>query len=1102
MKKRTIRRLWVVVVSLLISIPALSQSTVITGKITSKDDRQGIVGASVLVKGTNVIAISDDNGSYRIAASKGQVLEFTFLGYVTQEQTVDNSNTINVELEPDATQLSEIVVVGYGTQKKENLTGAVSSVDVKKTLDSRPISDIGRALQGTTAGLSVSSITGEIGTSPKIKIRGVVGSSNGTSDPLILVDNVVVPDLSYVNPDDVQNISILKDAASTAIYGARAAFGVVLITTKSKKSNEKTSINYSNNFAWRTPTAKAEQLPAWQQGEINLLALNHYGFAPATEYNMLGTIYISNESIQKMKEWEQLYGGQSLGSEMVDGRDFEFKNNKQYYYRPWDWYSMFYKDWMPQQTHNLSINGGNGKINYNVALGYLNQEGMTKVNPDTYERYNASASINAQAYKWLSIRANTMLTKTVRETPFIYNSSATIYDYMYYLWRWQPTYPYGTYNGQPYRSAITELNQANMNNTTNNYNNFGIGTTITIIKGLTIDADFTYTSAFGMEKKSGGKLYGLDFWNVKNTTELNNSYKNYADSKLDYVQQIDSRSETFTTNAYATYTKQIKEHSFKVMAGTNLESSENSSMLAKGMSMFDDSKPELNLTYGTPLVGGSHKEWSVTGFFGRINYSFKDRYLLELNGRYDGSSSFPEDKHWGFFPSMSLGYRITEEPFMQPLKPYLSSLKLRASYGSVGNQDVGYDRFRSTLTMQNTYNWLIGGVKTVYPSTPTAVTPYLTWETVTTMDFGFDARFWKDKVGLTFDWYKRTTSNILSAGVTLPNTFGANAPLQNYGEMETPGWEITMDFNHTFGNGLRVGFSGQLTDFKTKVTKWSNGAKNLPAYDQWTSTTYYYEGMVLGDIWGYKVDRLFQESDFTWNPATSSWVLNPDIANQIALESGSFHFGPGDVKYKDLDASGQVNKGDNTVDKPGDKTIIGNTLPRYQYGFRFNAAWKNFDFDIFFQGVGKRSLWVGGNMAIPGYTSGEPWFKGQEDYWRPDNTNAFYPAPTAYGQVMRWNYEINDRYMLNMAYLRCKSLTLGYTLPQKFTQKIYINRLRVYFTAENLFEFDHLGDIAIDPETGITSGVNSTGVIAADSRSYGRSYPYQRTLSFGIQIGF
>jgi TonB-linked SusC/RagA family outer membrane protein len=995
---------------------------------------------------------------------------------------------MRVVLSEDSEILDEVVVVGYGTQKRVNLTGAVSTVDVGKTVNGRPVADIGRALQGAVPGLTVSTKSGEIGSAPTIKIRGGMGSPNGDAKPLILVDNVEVEDISFINPDDIESISVLKDAASASIYGARGAFGVLLITTKAKQKHETVTVKYSNNFAWRTPTQKPEQLPGWQQAEINLAGMKNAP-APASSYNMVANIIVDDKTMAGLKDFYEKYGdGKSLGLEMVEGRDYEYDASGLHIYRTWDWYDMYIKDWMPQQNHNFSVTGGNGKTNYGITLGYLTQEGLTKDNPDTYDRYNANLTLNTEVNKYISLRANTMYTRTDISKPFMYNSD--LYNHMYYLYRWQPIYPYGTIDGKPFRSALTELQQAPMTSRKRDYVRLGGGITLKPIEGLTIDADMIYTAIEARYHAHGDKVYAYDIFTAfTSSNALKNSYKNYISSSYDYALEERSRRQMLTNNIVATYSKRIGNHDFKIMAGSNTEESKYKFISAKRMGLLSPQKPELNLATGDQTVSSEHNSWAVAGFFGRINYAFMDRYLLELNGRYDGSSRFPKGDRFAFFPSASVGYRISEENFMKPLYPVLSSLKLRGSYGTIGNQDVGLDRFVSTLSASK--SWYINGINQTTIGTPTVVSQSLTWETVKTIDFGFDARFFEEKLGITFDWYKRTTSDILTTA-NLPQTLGATSPYQNSGKLETPGWELAVDFRHEFKNGLAITLGAQLSDYQTKVTSWTENTA-IPTYggngNGWFYTTSVYkEGMILGDIWGLQVDRLLQENDFDANGKLLSHI--PD---QTSVFPSGYKFAPGDVLYKDLDEDGFIKKGANTID-PEDYGIIGNALPRYEYGFSLGADYKGFDFNMFFQGIGKRDLWAMGNQVLPGYTAGEPYYKGAEDYWRPDNTNAFYPRPMNYSQVASGNYTVNDRYLLNMAYLRCKTLTLGYTLPKAWVNKAYIKNLRVYFTAENLFEFDNVKP-DIDPEI----DVRYVGT-AADARNFGRSYPYQRTVSFGLQV--
>lgn len=1065
------------------------QTQTAKGVVVSIEDGEPIIGASILVEGTSMGVISGADGRFTIekVPVSAKRLSISFVGM--KNITVNIGPNLIIEMETDTETLSEIVVVGYGTQKKVNLTGAVASVDVAKTIDSRPITDIGRALQGAVPGLTISTLSGEIGGAPTIKIRGM-GSPNGSGNPLILVDNVEITDITLVNPDDIESISVLKDAASASIYGARGTFGVILITTKSKMKQEKISIKYTNNFAWRTPTVKPTQLPGWQQAEINLQGVKNAP-APENSYSVIGNLLIDDATIIKMKEYWDMYGyGNQFGNEIIEGRDFVWEGTDMRMYRTWDWYDLYVKDWMPQQNHNLSISGGNGKTNYNISLSHLNQVGLTKVNPDKYVRNNANVSLNSDLNKYISVRTAVMWTRSDFEKPLSYNSD--LYDYMYYLYRWQPVYPYGTLDGKEFRSAITELNTAPMQDRIREYIRLTGGLTIKPFEGLTVDIDGVYGVTENREHKYGTpsltKGYNI-FTSYKTLQDLKNSYGSYSGASYDYVQESFGRTEALTANIVATYSKRFADHDFKIMAGSNIEKSEYKYFWAKRMNLLTPDKPELNLATGDQTNSSEHNWWAVAGFFGRINYSFKDRYLLELNGRYDGSSRFPSGQRFAFFPSMSAGYRITEEPFMEALKPALSTLKLRGSWGMIGNQDVGTDRFISTLSTV-TDSWIIDGKKVQSTGMPTLVSAMLHWEKVTTTDFGVDARFFRDKIGVTFDWYNRTTSDILTIA-NVPWTLGASAPYENMGEIRTRGWELAFDYRHRFSNGLNIGAVASISDYQTVVTEWTNNT-NIPAYGSagrgWWSTDYYKKGMVLGDIWGLQFDRFLTEADFN-----DDGSLVAGIPDQTQIYPKNYRFAPGDVLFKNLNDDNAITKGVST-DEPGDLSIIGNAMPRYQIGLSLDASYMGFDFNIFLQGVLKNDLWAAGNQVLPGYTSGEPYYEGAEDYWTPENPNAFYPRPMVYGQATSGSYQINDRYTLDMSYLRCKTLTFGYSLPKTLLSKAKIQNTRIYLTCENLFTIDNVKP-AIDPEIGVRYAGTQQ-----DSRNFGRSYPYQKSISFGLQL--
>lgn len=800
---------------------------------------------------------------------------------------------------------------------------------------------------------------------------------------------------------------------------------------------------------------------------------------------------IDSLAIVKIREWEQNYGGQNLSDEMEYGRDFELRDGKIFFYRPWNPGKTYMKDWTLQQRHNIGVSGGSEKTSYNLGLGYIGQDGVLKVNPDKFSRYTLNLGVNTSATDWLDVRGKVIYSNTRTQTPFTF--SAAQYGPWYYLYRWPAIYPYGTYEGKPFRSAVTEVEQAKMDQDKNGLSRISVGGTIKPLKGLTIDVDYTYTSTNEHLNQTGGGTMAWNFWAISNN-KMN--YTNYEPASYNKARWYSYWNEINTGKLFATYTKNLGDHAFKVIAGSDIELSKYNSQSSERSNLIDPNYGSIALTTGTPLVDGSNGQWSTLGFFGRINYAYQNKYLLELNGRYDGSSRFPTDKLWGFFPSMSVGYVLTEESFMKPAAHTLSFLKLRASYGSVGNQAVGTNPFLAKMD-PSTSGWLLPTGNSITLSTPGALPHNPSWETVKTINLGVDARFIDNKLGLSFDLFKRTTSNMISIGATLPSSFGTTAPLRNYGELTGKGWELALDFSHTLNNGIHFTITGTLSDALEKITRFANTTKALPGVIAPINTTYY-QGMTIGEIWGYETDRLFQESDFSGQDANGHWIYKANVPSQSKLESGAFYFGPGDVKYKDLDGNNEIYQGTNTVGDAGDKKVIGNSTPRYQYGFRIDADWKGFDLGIYLQGVAKRNLWASGPIVFAGFRAGEAWYSHQMNYWTPANPGAFYPRPADYGATVdRWNYLPQTRYLLNLAYLRVKNVSIGYALPKELISKAHIQRIRVYVSAENLLTFDKLGDMPIDPEIDFTQSQ-----LDKDRAGFGRAYPYRTTLSAGLQVTF
>lgn len=1059
----------------------LAQDVIVTGKVTSADGP--IAGVSIKVKNSTNSTSSSSNGSYEIKAPKGGVLVYSYVGYLVEERTVGNTNVINVALKEDSKDLDEVVVVAYGTQKKATLTGAISTVNVKETLESRPTTDVVKALQGAVPGLTITSASGALGSTPNIKLRAMTGSLNSTNGarPLILLDNVEITDLQSLNPDDIESISVLKDAASASIYGTRATWGVVLITSKSGKKNAPTRINYSNNVAWATPTQTLKVADGPEGAEMALTAYRRTNDKLA-RYGVVG-MYVDDIAVQKMREWRDLYGNQDLGPEMVLGRDFEIRDGFFFPYRQWDAGAEYMKKWTPQQKHDLAVSGGSDKTSYNLSAGYLNQTGVLKVNPDEFSRYSINLNVNSDIREWISVRSRIMLSNTLTTEPFSFGGAT--YDPMYYLYRWPSQYPMGTYNGLPFRNAVSELEQSKMNKAKMNYTRLSLGTTVKFTKDLTLDVDYTYGANNTHIHDVGGKASGIDFW----STGAALTYRTYTSDAYNKVVYTSRWNASNNARAVLNYNKKINNHNLQFKLGAEAETYEYNSQVSDRRMLMDPDKGELNLTTGDQYASGNHSHWSTAGLFARINYTYMDKYLLELTTRYDGSSRFPSNDRTAVFPSVSAGYVLSEEKFMSFVKPYVNLFKLRASWGQIGHQNVG-NSFLSLMT-PSLSGWIVGTANQNGVSSPTIVPPSLTWEKVTDLNLGLDLRMFDNRLGFAFDWYTRTTSNMISNGITLPSSFGATAPKRNFGEMQAKGWELAVDYRHNFENGLNLNFTASLSDFQERLTKFANSTKTV---------TSNYEGKVLGEIWGYTTDRFFTKDDFQQDAAgnlilvSGKPVLNANVASQKQFETSAFWFTPGDVKYVDENGDMLITQGANTVDDPGDQKVIGNTTPRYQYGFRLGGDFKGFDFGIYFQGVGKRQMWVHSPTTIPGVSIGESWFQNQLDYWTPQNPNAFYPRPSNVGQNPNvTNFKIQTKYLLNLAYLRAKNISVGYTLSKRLTDKIKMNRVRIYFSGENLFEKDNLGDLSIDPEIDYTT----TG--ANDPRSFGRVYPYRRTISFGLQ---
>lgn len=1058
------------------SIQQTAQAEPVKGVVL---DRNGdpVIGASVAVKGGTVGTITDLDGKFSLDAPRNSILIVSFIGYKTQEVSAVSGRQLNITLEEDTKTLDEVVVVGYGTQKKANLTGAVTSVG-GKVLENRPITNIGQGLQGVVPNLNVTMNGGAPGKGASFNVRGTTSLNGGS--PLVLVDNVQM-DPNLVNPDDVESISVLKDAASAAIYGARAAYGVILITTKNGKKNAKPQINLSINGYWQTPAVRVTNVNSIEFMTMKDIAFKNGG-GSGSMFSDLFRKYVTDY-------YEGRYPYTEFYDEKTDKNKWQYCGNT-------DWFKELYRTSF-SQMYNVSLTGGTDKTIYYASIGMNNVNGVLKAGDDHYDKYNVNLNLSTDVTPWLNVSGKISHTHTVEKHPSGGNSKMnptawsglSAYSGMMKndLSPFMPVKH--SHTGRLYNEAgAPAMNQDDIHTSGGKvYKDDGIhyyagqgsytnpvaiqeqggkaeykqndlwmtgAVRLTPLKGLVINADYTF-NFYG----KGTKEHVQPFYDYTAVAGTEQYYPWTATSSVvlgnneDYYQAL---------NAFAEYTKSFNDtHNFKIMAGYNQEKKRKKHFWAGRQNLIDVNNPALNLASGDKNLNGSETHWAINGFFARINYNYKQRYLVEMNGRYDGSSRFKKGERYAFFPSFSAAWRISEEKFFTSAKKWIDDFKLRASWGSLGNQAIedkyGNFPYLPAYGVNQSYNYLFNNQKPVAVTPSGLVSASFTWETVNQLDFGFDLSMFDNRLNATFDWYRRNTKDMLTAGKTLPAVLGTRVPVSNAADLKTCGWEISLNWRDRLSNGIFYWVKGVLSDYQSEITRFANEVGLIDNY---------YVGRKIGEIWGYRVEGLFQSDQEV-----------KDHVDQSRLYGGKW--ASGDVKYKNLNNDDKIDWGKNTLDDHGDLDIIGNDTPRFSYGITAGMEWKGIDFEMFWQGVGKRDYMPGGG-AFWGFSS--QWdtpLKTALDYWTPDNKGAYFPRPS---WVQSGNRKTSDRYLQNASYVRLKNITLGYTLPKIFTQKAGIGRLRIYLQGENLLTFTPMIK-AFDPEE-----INNL------------TYPIQKKVSVGLNL--
>ncbi|MGP1537513.1 SusC/RagA family TonB-linked outer membrane protein [Bacteroides heparinolyticus] len=1048
----------------------MSQSLSVTGSVTDKNNQEPIIGASVLVEGTTNGTITNADGEFTLSGvPSGGTIVVSYIGYTTQRIAVNGKTRLTIALAEDTEMLDEVVVVGYGVQKKVNLTGSVSAVK-GDALERRPVADATQSLQGLVPGLMVSnSGTGRPGSSGTLTLRGQ-GNLDNTANPYILVDGVEM-NLSDVNPNDIESISVLKDAAASAIYGARAAYGVILVTTK-KGEDGKARINYQGTVGWSAPTVLPDMVDSysfakyWNDGCTNAGSPRLY----SEEKMALLQQYIKDPS--SVNPWAELPANSNMNP-AFENSELGVGNV--------DYFDLHYKDWAFKQNHNVSLSGGGKKAQYYVSGGYYSEDGILRYAKMDFSRYNLTANVNSQITDWLKLKVNTKFMHSDTDTPF--GDGGISEGFYHSLARFRPTVSVIDPNGHfTELSMIPYLQSGTYTTTARDRLSLTTGFEVQPLKNWFIFFDYTYKQ-MNMEYEAlnvSPLIYAAD--GVSTSKGQRSELGMSPDGKFT---RSYARTRYQTINFYTNYLFSLADkHNFTLMGGYQEEDNSYSYMKNAITGLYSTATPNVGMGTGDKVVVDTRNGWATRGFFGRINYDYDGRYLVEVNGRYDGSSRFAPDHRWGFFPSASLGWNINQERFMESLTDVVSNLKLRASYGLLGNQ-AGAALYTFAATME--LNGGLGGYifndgRHIYTKAPLVVNPATTWEKVESKNIGLDFGFFGNSLTGSFDLFQRDTKDMLGPGEDFPDFFGADAPKTNNARMRNRGWELTLNYRGKIGKDIDYSIGGMLSDATAEVTEYVNPKGSDPA-GSW------YKGRKVGEIWGYRADGLIQTQ------------AEADEYNQkydLKYISGK-PWTPGDVKYRDLNGDNKIDRGTNSLEGGmGDMTIIGNTTPRYQYTINGSISYKGLTLSAMFQGVGKRDYNAGGGVYFWG--SG-PYaqvtvFKEHMDYWREDNKDAYFPKPYIHsaggvGPFQQKTKTVSDRYIQSAAYCRLKNLTLSYDIPQRWTQKIGMQKVQVFFSGENLLTFTPLMGM-FDPEAVFTSN-SYTG-------EGGKNYPMNKVVSFGLVV--
>lgn len=1006
--------------------------TPITGTLTD-DKGEPIVGAAIQVKGTTIGTISDENGKFSIqVADEKAILVVSFVGFEKQEIPVGNRTVVDIKLSPIGA-LDEVVVVGYGTQKKVNMTGAVSSVDAQ-AIENRPVSNAANALQGLSPGLMITRQGGQPGAEGiGIQIRGAT-TANGSVDPLMVLDGVPVPSstLTTMNPNDIESISVLKDAAAAAIYGAQAAGGVILITTKKAKAG-KVKFSYLGQRGTDWAINVPERLTLLEEAEFANLARKNSGSGP--EYNAT--------DIQRIKD------GVEWVVNPADTSTYLFYNQKPLT-------DQVLKKYTTMNTHNLNISGGSDKLNFLLSGGFYGKDGVFKIGPDDYQRYNLRLNVGAQLNEMFSIDLRMAYTKdNLAQASGTLGGQGMLYE-IYRLRTRTPFFtPDGLYNGAGSSATVyARLESGGYNKYERNFFDptIRLRAKDVLIKGLSL------TGVAGLQYRTGNRA------NFARTVPL------WGRGKiLSYINQVNSYTLTNeltknqSLNFTAEYVKKIDKHNLMLLAGYEWLDFRFANVVTGATNLVSNDLPTLNLGDDkTKTNSQSISTNAYQSYFGRFNYNYDGRFLIEGTLRRDENSKLAPASRTKLFPSASAGWNLHREAWF-PKSKLVTEFKLRGSWGRLGGAlgtIIGNYDYLSQLSRGSAL--VIGESRASYLFQSSIPSQSLSWETIETTNGGLDLGLFDNKLQINADYYVKYNRNMLTAQ-NLPAVIGIGTPRKNNGELKSWGWELEARYRGKVGKDFTYSISANLSDNQNELRNFAG--RNIVS----AGTVGTVEGFPVNSIFGYKTAGYFANAD-----EVKAWAFQDNRT------------GAGDVKYMDLNGDGKITVGDGNTNNMGDLVFLGTTQPRYLFGTTLTLNWKGLDFTAFIQGVGKRSYRPETETIAPLMVTWKQALGIHKDYWTPENTDALYPRPYTGGTH---NYRVSDKWLLNGQYARLKNLQIGYTIPAKWTSYAKISRARIFFSAQDIWTFSKLGNFKgyFDPE---------------QRDNIENDYPFFATASAGINLNF